>query len=75
MFRELEGACTPFLRNPVGWLGTHLPLWMDLLVQEQDLMLTKDLADKRTAWWVQAQWNKETPAAVALTTVSPGPQP
>ena len=48
-FRRLEGACTPFPGHPADPAGTHLPNQMDLLVQEQGLLLPRDLADKSRA--------------------------
>ena len=46
-FRELESTCTLLPGHPANQSGTHLPLLMDLLVQEQGLLLSKELTDER----------------------------
>ena len=48
---------------------------MELLVLDQATFWPGNLQTKGRASWVQSQWDKETPEAVALTTLSRGPQP
>lgn len=71
-FSGLEGACIPFPGCPVVWLGTHLSLWMNLLVQEQDHLLAKDLTDKRAGLVGASSVEKSNPLWMGLLVLDQG---
>ena len=50
-------------------------LQMDLLVLDQGHLLMKDLSDKRTGLVDAGSLEQRNPCSLALTTVSPDPQP